>query len=256
MAIVVIYATFLSNRGVNNVVTALTINAYSGFMANPKKPVAQSKAPREYPNRIRELNKERGWNYDVLAEKVGSHPKTVGALATGKAEMTLTWMQRFARVYGVKAFEIIERPEIVNARRVPVIGRVRAGDWADSHAFNPQAQRVITIPNDDEVSRLDLYALQIEGESMNRLYASGSIVVLSRLSQRPGEIVAGKRYHVVRTRGDLVEDTIKTLVRDGSGEYWLQPESNSPAFSAFPLEGEEGTTVELRGRVRRALIVE
>lgn len=237
-------------------VTALNIGSYSEFMPTPKKPVPPPKAPREYPNRIRELNKERGWSYDALAEKVGSHPKTIGALATGGAELTLTWMQRLARVYGVKAYEIIEKPEIANLRTVPVTGRVQAGEWADGHTFDAQAPRTITIPNDDEFRRLDLYALQIEGESMNKLYAAGSIVVLSRLSQRPGEIVAGKRYHVVRTRGDLSEETIKTLVRDSAGDYWLQPESTSPAFAAFALEGEEGTTVELRGRVRHAFTKE
>jgi hypothetical protein len=112
------------------------------------------------------------------------------------------------------------------------------------------------VPNDPDFRNLDLYARRIEGESMNRIYASGSIVILSRLLQRPGEIIAGKRYHVRRTRGDLSEETIKTLVRAANGEYWLQPESDSPEFSAFALQGEEGTTVELLGRVRYALTVE
>ena len=200
--------------------------------------------------------KERGWTYDSLAEKVGSHPKTVGALARGEAELTLTWMQRFARLFGVKAIEIIERVEAADMRNVPITGRVRAGAWAESHTFDPQARSSVTIPNDDRYRSVSLYALVIEGESMNRLYPNGSTVVLSRLSQRPGEIIVGKRYHVVRTRGDLIEETIKTLVRDRDGNYWLQPESDSPEFGAFALEGEEGTTVELRGRVQAALTIE
>jgi SOS-response transcriptional repressor LexA len=237
-------------------VIALALQGYSTGMAKQSKRATPAKSPREYPNRIFELNKQRGWNYDILAEKVGSHPKTVGALATGKAELTLSWMQRFARVFGIKATEIIEQPDSVHLRSVIVTGKVRAGSWADSHTFEPQERTSVAVHNDPELRNLDLYALKIEGESMNKFYPDGSIVVLSRLSQRPGEILVGKRYHVVRTRGDLVEETIKTLVRAPNGEYWLQPESDSPEFAAFTLQGEEGTTVELRGRVRYALTAE
>ena len=54
---VVIYAPLLSNRGVIQVVTALQLNAYSGYMLTPKKRAPRSTTPRVYPNRIRELNK-------------------------------------------------------------------------------------------------------------------------------------------------------------------------------------------------------
>jgi transcriptional regulator with XRE-family HTH domain len=235
---------------------ALVLNDYPLGMTKPAKRPQTAKTPREYPNRIRELNKERGWDYDLLAEKVGSHPKTIGALARGDAEMTLTWMKRLARAFNVNATEIIERPASAHLRSVLISGTVQAGAWADNHTFEPQDRTSIAVHNDPELRGLDLYALKIEGESMNKFYPAGSIVVLTRLAQRPGEIQIGKRYHVVRTRGDLIEETIKTLVRASNGEYWLQPESDSPEFAAFTLQGEEGTTVELRGRVRYALTVE
>jgi hypothetical protein len=68
-----------------------------------------------------------------FAAKVGAHPKTIGDLARGEAELTLTWMQRLARVYGVKAIEIIEKPTIAGLRTVIVTGTVQAGTWADNH---------------------------------------------------------------------------------------------------------------------------
>lgn len=236
---------------------ALIDHSYPLGMTKPAKRPSPAKPSREYPNRIRELNKERGWDYDLLAEKLGTHPKTIGKLARGDAELTLTWMQRLARAYGIKPVEIIEKPTTAaGLRNVQVTGTVQAGSWADSHTFDPQDQTAVTVPNHPDYRNLDLYARRIEGESMNRVYAAGSIVVLSRLLQRPGEILVGKRYHVRRTRGDLTEETIKTLVRASNGEYWLQPESDSPEFAAFALQGEEGTTVELLGRVRYALTVE
>ena len=246
----------MSSQGAYPVVTALAHNGYSGGMIERKRRPPPAKQPREYPNRIRELNKERGWTYDSVAEKLGVHPKTIGALATGDAELTLTWMQRLGRLYGVKPIEIIERQVMAGLRSVEVGGKVQAGVWADNHAFDPQDRRTVTVPNSAELRGLELYAREIEGESMNKLYAHGSVVILSRLSQRPGEIIAGKRYHVARTRGDLREETIKTLVRDRAGEYRLQPESDSPEFTAFKLAGDENETVELLGRVRYALTVE
>lgn len=253
---VVIYTPFPSSQGVHPVVTALAHNGYSGGMIERKRRPTPAKQPREYPNRIRELNKERGYTYDSLAAELGVHPKTIGALATGDAELTLTWMQRLANVYGVKPIEIIERQVMEGLRSVVIGGKVQAGVWADNHAFDPQDRRTVTVPNDPDLKGLDLYAREIEGESMNKLYAHGSVVVLSRLAQRPGEIIAGKRYHVARTRGDVREETIKTLVRDRAGDYWLQPESDSPEFTAFKLAGDENETVELLGRVRYALTVE
>ena len=230
-------------------------NSYPVGMTKPQKRAVASRPRREYPNRIRELNKERGWNYDILAEKVGAHSQTIGDLVRGDAELTLKWMERLARAFGVRTTEIIEKPVTDGLRTVLVTGKVQAGAWSEGHTFDPQDQTHVTVPN-SEYRNLDLYARVIEGESMNAIYAHGSIVVLSRLLQAPGEIIAGKRYHVRRTRGDLSEETIKTLVRASNGEYWLQPESTSPEFAAFPLKGEEGTTVELLGRVRYALTVE
>lgn len=237
-------------------VTALAHNGYSGGMIDRKRRLPPAKQPREYPNRIRELNKERGLTYETLAEKIGVHYKTIGDLAVGKAELTFTWMQRLAKVYGVKPTEIIERQVMSGLRTVEVGGKVQAGAWADNHAFDPQDRRTVTVPNAAELRGLDLYAREIEGESMNKLYAHGSIVILSRLSQRPGEIIVGKRYHVARTRADLTEETIKTLVKDRAGDYWLQPESDSPEFTAFKLAGDAEETVQLLGRVRFALTVE
>jgi phage repressor protein C with HTH and peptisase S24 domain len=107
------------------------------------------------------------------------------------------------------------------------------------------------VPDDPNYRSLTLYAGRVVGDSMNRVYPDGTIVVLSRMAQRPGEILEGKRYHIRRTRaGGLIEETIKTLVRDSKGRYWMQPESDSPEFAAVPLDGGEDETIELIGRVR------
>ena len=190
--------------------------------------------------------------YDTLGEQLGVHPQTIGSLARGEIDLTLKWMRRFADVFGVRATEIIEKQISDGLRSVPITGRLQAGTWANHHGFDQSEQRFVTIPDLQEFSKLQLYAKVIDGESMNKVYPNGSIVVFSRASQRPDEFRAGKRYHVIRQRGDLFEETVKTLVRDSKGDYWLQPESDSPEFSAFRLENADDTTVQISGRVRYA----
>lgn len=244
---------------------SLTIPAaYPGRMTPPKKPPSPARTraraePKAYPNRINELKAQFGYSYDEIATRLNAlydenfHSKTIGSLARGESELTYTWMQRFGRLFGVKPTEVIEKQAQDGFRMVEVEGTVAAGAWAESHVFDSQDRTYVPVPNNPDFANLTLYARKIEGQSMNLIYAEGSMVVLSRLLQRPGEIIAGKRYHVRRTRGDLTEETIKKLVRAGDGSYWLQPESNSPEFAAFPLEGANGETVELIGRVRHAL---
>ena len=108
------------------------------------------------------------------------------------------------------------------------------------------------IPDDPALQGVALYAGELRGESMNRRYPSGAIIILSKVSQRPGDITADRRYHVRMTHIDgLIEETIKTLAKDSAGEYWLKPESDHPECQEWiPLDGKPGTTVELIGRVR------
>lgn len=106
-------------------VTALENNTYSGFMP-PRKttPAPRHSTSKAYPNRINELKKQFDWNYDDIAERLNAmyagenfHPKTIGKLARGDAELTFTWMQRLARLFGVKPIEIVGRDLLQDRRR-------------------------------------------------------------------------------------------------------------------------------------------
>lgn len=224
---------------------------------------ASPRAPR--PNRIYELTKARKWTYAEvaarvreLAETLGDddrmkvHEITINRLATGSIALTQDWMTTLGLVYSVDASEIITAPATEGLRRIKVTGALQAGAWAESHEFAIDEQHEIMIPDDPALRSVALYAGELRGESMNKRYPNGAIIIMSKVSQRPGEIAEGKRYHVRMTHADgLTEETIKTLAKDNSGEYWLKPESDHPEFQEWiPLDGKPGTTVELIGRVR------
>jgi DNA-binding XRE family transcriptional regulator len=246
---------------------ALRKNSYSGDMSARKAMPAPSrrkpstaKAARpaagkaaRYPNRVNELAKERNLTHDDIAAALGVNRVTIADRARGAVPMKQDWAQRFADLFGVPVADIFEKPLTSGMRTVPIILELQAGNWADQ-SFLPDNFGNIVIPDDPAYRSMSLYAGRIVGESMNKIYPNGSIVILSRKQDRPGEIVAGKRYHIRRTRGgQLIEQTIKTLVKDAKGQYWMQPESDSPEFAAVPLESAPEETIEIIGRVRYAV---
>jgi hypothetical protein len=222
----------------------------------------RSKRPR--PNRIFELTRARKWKYADVAERVRAiaaargdvarakvHTLTINRLATGEITLTQDWMNLLGEVFDVPSTEIITAPAADNLRRVAVCYALQARHWRRDSEL-PAAERYdIMIRSDPALHNLTLYAGEIRGQDTNLRYSPGSLAILSKIEQAPGEIIEGRRYHVRVTRADgMIEDTIK-LMTAKEGQYWLRPESDHPDFQEWlPLTGKPGHTVEIVGRVR------
>lgn len=243
-----------------------------------RKLIAMKKAqqgpsrPLERPNRIKELTKGRRWTYPDVAERVRelakqhgdkerlkTHEVTINRLATGAMVLTQEWMNTLGEVFGVAPTEILAARATTpptgdgKMRRVTVQLAAVVGRWGkSSNAWTDGDRFEIMIPSEAALAAERLYAVRVEDLSMNLRYPLNSIVILSEIDgQYSADVAPGRRYHVRITRGDLVEDTIKTLTVDAAGKYWLKTESDQPQFQAWtPLAGDEGTKVHLIGRVR------
>lgn len=180
------------------------------------------------------------------------HEVTINRLATGKINLTQDWMNLLGEIYAVPASEIISVPIAQNLQRVRVSCALEAGNWRSTSDLPESEQFDIMIVHDEALRGATIYAGEIRGPANNLRYSAGSIAILSKLEQKPGEIEIGKRYHVRTMQTDgLIEDTIKCLVKDGEGKYWLRPESDHPAHQQWlPLDGTELLKVEIIGRVR------
>jgi transcriptional regulator with XRE-family HTH domain len=213
--------------------------------------IARPRVPKIYPNRIAELTKARGLTYAAVGDAVNAHEITIAKLANGNQELTLGWMQRLAKVFSVTPSEIITKAPGEGMRSVRVTGFLPATDPED--ATWPEGRRYdVMIPDDPALRGDQLYACEIRGESMDRKYPAGTVVILSRMdADKTSHLKEGRHYHVRRQRnGGAAEDSLKTLIKvDGS--FWLKPESSSPQhqewIALFPTNGE---LVELIGRVR------
>lgn len=119
------------------------------------------------------------------------------------------------------------------ARRVPVRGAVQAGAWSEVGV--EEAPHDWTFFEAQEYQRAELFALDVRGPSMNRVFPDGSRVICAQPHEagvRDGDYVA-----VRRTRGGLVETTLKQLAVEAGGEIMLYPRSTDPAHQT-PLRLE------------------
>jgi SOS-response transcriptional repressor LexA len=137
----------------------------------------------------------------------------------------------------------------------PLNARLQAGVWTE-HREALKSDATIYVPADLVPRGASIYAAEISGESMNRIFPNGTVVVLERRFDDLVSLVPNRRYHVERIRADgAVESTLKTVRRRADGSVWLVPESDDPEFqTAIPLKGAPGETINIAGRVICAVV--
>lgn len=138
----------------------------------------------------------------------------------------------------------------------PVQTRLQAGLWSDHPAAAIEGRDPVYVPAELVPRGATIYAAEVVGNSMNRVYPAGTWVVLERRFDEPATLMPGRRYHVERQRPDgSVESTLKLVRRRADGSIWLVPESDDPEFqAAMPLAGVAGEHVSFVGRVLCALV--
>ena len=120
-----------------------------------------------------------------------------------------------------------------NMASIPVVGSVQAGIFSEALEWDASRRYNIQIPIDDgypiELSR---YALEVKGQSMNRVFSDGSLVsvidfdVLGRPPETGDYVVVMRRD----SHGPGFEATIKALQIRDDGSACLWPQSNDPNF--------------------------
>lgn len=169
------------------------------------------------------------------ARALGEHPQNVRDQEAGRRGIKPEHAERYGRLYKVTASHILFGDghtsdsgvaENDNVRMVGVIGEIRAGNWAPIPEEQPQAWEYVAV-NLPEYQRAHLFALNVVGRSMDRIYPDGSTVIVCPAHE------AGVREndHVVvrRWRGGMAETTLKEVVVEG-GKVVLWPRSTDAAY--------------------------
>jgi len=147
---------------------------------------------------------------------------------SGPDSSTLTGapQRRVAESHGRQGFRPAKLTKVT--RFVPVLGEVRAGVWTDvpHDQVEPEEMLPIHLPGFEAAQ---LYALRVEGKSMDLAYPEGSRIIVcpaAEIGIRQGDHVVVRRW-----RNGLMETTLKEIVQDRDGVL-LWPRSTDPAFQS------------------------
>lgn len=132
----------------------------------------------------------------------------------------------------------------IHTTQIEVRGDVQAGVWRDAMEWPRADWYAITVPLDAAYAGLHRYGLLVKGDSMNKVFPDGSVVVvinLSDLGRMPhtGEIVVAVQRS--KTTSDF-EATVKAVQVRDNGEMILWPQSTNPDFTVpvrVPVAGNE-----------------
>lgn len=118
-----------------------------------------------------------------------------------------------------------------------VVGAVEAGVFRE--AFEIPIEDQNTLPIGCKHYGADSFALEVIGDSMDRRFPDGSLLICRRFNPESEPLPDQKLVIAMRrdARTDAVEATVKRLTKLASSEnYVLMPESSNPIHAPLPLE--------------------
>lgn len=197
---------------------------------------------------IKRLRKQAGMTQVELAEKLDVARSTITQWETGWSSPRMGMVQKLAGVFGVTSAEMLAEPTDLPDGAMPVVpssatvplltlGRVHAGAMTDEEEV---AHRV-EVPASVCENHPRAFALEVEGDCMNRRFCDGENALLSpRCEPRNGDAVAAE-YN-----GEMI---LRSYYR-GASTLVLSPDSYEEGFTDIVFDDPEGAPVELRGVVK------
>jgi repressor LexA len=138
--------------------------------------------------------------------------------------------------------------------KIAVVGEVQAGVWKEAFQWDEQELFYVAVPLSDKHEKT-AYGLVVRGDSMNKIYNDGDILIVVPLDSYDKDLRSGVRVVVERRKKDgIVEATAKELIiTNGAAELW--PRSHNPRLQKpillhwphFKPEKIETDTVEIKG---------
>lgn len=205
--------------------------------------------------KLLELRKKTGMTQQQLADLVGTSQPQIKKLEKGQRALTKQWAERLAPHLHVSPEEImfekpLQKTEVVGLR---VMGIIKAGDWKDISILGDDdtEPEVIQVARDPRFPRAEQYALRVEGDSMNEMFADGAYVTCVDYADSGLYLKTGLILHVERTLAGthLVETTLKEVKVLAGGKFALVPRSTNPVHKEFVLNGDESIEIRVRGVV-------
>jgi len=133
---------------------------------------------------IKYLRKKRKMSLEELSKKVGIAKSTLSRYENGSRDFPINDIHLYAEALGVSTFDLLGVPEVTSKEadftRLPFYGNVAAGALSIVEPTIQQNIEFINIPNQLLGKNQDskgLFAMKVNGESMNKIIPNGSIVI-------------------------------------------------------------------------------
>ncbi|MBS1054796.1 LexA family protein [Gluconobacter kondonii] len=142
----------------------------------------------------------------------------------------------------VEVLEGQKKPlEPIHTTQIEVRGDVQAGVWREAIEWPAVEWYAITVPLDVAFAGLRRYGLIVKGDSMDKVFPDGSIVVVINLVDLGRMPQTGEIAVVVQRSktSNEFEATVKAVQVLESGEIILWPQSTNPDF-ATPIRIKPG----------------
>lgn len=205
----------------------------------------------EHKNRLSEL---RGsMSQKEFAEKIGLTQQNYWKYENGKQGLKSDLIEKICKTFGCTAewllcldYKPSDLPKGAKPTKgmqmgyVPLLGRVHAGPFTEPEDLGDR-QELALIPQFLIDADPDTYALEAEGDCMNKVYPEGCTVIVSpnRKPQNGSVAVVALDGHDAIMR--RMVRTTNTLI--------LSPESSNPEHKDIVITEDSDHTVEFWGRV-------
>lgn len=185
-------------------------------------------------NRLQEIREKAGLSREALAKKLNTATMQVYNLERGNRRLSDVWLAKLSEVFGLPQGAFLSDGAVFeavnpNIRQVPVIDYVQAGEFVDTANPYPKGEGMATIAVEYKHDRI--FGLKVRGESMNRTFKEGAIVIVDYTDTD----LIDRKYYVI-SNGDGA--TVK-LYR--SNPIRFEPESLSTDFD--PIYPDQSTRV-------------
>jgi len=180
-------------------------------------------------NRLKELRTERGWTHDRAAEAMAISRGQFIKLERGERRLTLDYIDRAAKAFGVDPTMIISDGGTVVS--VPIVGRAGAGPNGEV-IFDAEQQVLEEVPAPPGATS-NTVGLGVQGDSMRGIANDGWLIFYDDRHYPPTEEMFGELCVVGTGSGN----TLVKFVQPGRGPGLYDLESyNAPTMRDEPVE--------------------
>ena len=191
-------------------------------------------------NNLALLRERSGLTQQQISERIGVTVTGYQNWEYGKTPIKATALRKLSKLFGCTTDYILGLSETITAvpsksHPLPVFGRIAAGTPREALE---QSSMVHDTPQSLYELHSESFWLTVSGNSMNRLFPDGSLVLID-----PTEEVRNGDVGVVFVNGD--DATLKRVYFEG-GSIRLHPESYDHEYTDRVIDGSDPDAPEVR----------